>query len=90
MSPIALVGQTITICPCEPGSPPATVITGAMSTFVENLPVARGGDLVSCPAVIIARTLNVFVENQPIALVGDIHTCGGNLINGSISTFMGV
>ena len=68
------------------------IITGALRTNVNGLPVARMGDLHSCPTPghgvtpIITGSLTTITEGQPAARVGDMTGCGAVIVAGSVDT----
>lgn len=101
MRPAARIGDlAICFCPGFPCGicPPGVIVTGSPNTFVENLPVARIGDIATnccgcsgaclCPNVIIGGTPRVFVNMRPMAGLGSPITCG-LVIGFAVRTYIG-
>jgi len=68
------------------------IITAAIKTVVNGIPVARMGDLSSCPipfhgvTPIVTGSLTTVTEGLPNARVGDMTGCGAVIIAGSLNT----
>lgn len=68
------------------------IITGAMRTVVNGMPVARMGDLHSCPipghgvTPIVTGSLDTVTEGLPNARIGDVTACGAVIVTGSLDT----
>lgn len=69
-----------------------TIITGAVKTMVNGMPVARMGDMHACPIYghlvtpIITGSATTMVEGKPAARVGDMTACGATILAGSMNT----
>jgi len=53
----------------------ATLISGAIKTFVNGKLVIRQGDTSSHGGVVISGSTTVKIEGQPVARIGDSHSC---------------
>ncbi len=68
------------------------IITGAMRTVVNGMPVARMGDLHTCPipghgvTPIVTGSLDTVTEGMPNARIGDVTACGAVIVTGSLDT----
>lgn len=68
------------------------IITSAVRTLVNGIPVARMGDLHVCPipghgvTPIVTGSLDTLTEGQPNARIGDITACGAVIVTGSLDT----
>jgi len=68
------------------------IITGAMRTVVNGMPVARMGDLHTCPipghgvTPIVTGSLDTITEGMPNARIGDVTACGAVIATGSLDT----
>ncbi|RLB91813.1 MAG: PAAR domain-containing protein [Deltaproteobacteria bacterium] len=68
------------------------IITSAVRTLVNGIPVARMGDLHVCPipghgvTPIVTGSLDTLTEGQPNARIGDITACGAIIVTGSLDT----
>jgi uncharacterized Zn-binding protein involved in type VI secretion len=68
------------------------IITGAMRTVVNGMPVARFGDLHACPipghgiTPIVTGSLDTTTEGMPNARIGDVTGCGAVIVTGSPDT----
>lgn len=86
-APIARMGDT--------SSHGGTIITGALKTFVDGVPVARMGDLHVCPIYghlvtpIINGSPTTMVEGKPVARMGDMAACGAMIVIGSQKSIVG-
>jgi len=62
------------------------IITGAIKTIINGVPVARMGDLHICPirghgvTPIITGSLTSMIEDAPAAGLGDVTACGAVII----------
>lgn len=94
---IARVGDRTTgTCYCHPVpiNVDGTIITGSTDTFVDNLPVARLGDVVKADCghtgTIVTSSSSVFCNNLGVARLGD-QTSGcyeSTIITASTDTFL--
>lgn len=70
------------------------IITGALKSFVDGVPVARMGDLHMCPIYghlitpLISGSPTIVVEGKPVARMGDRAACGAVIIGGSQKTIV--
>ncbi|WP_275286181.1 PAAR domain-containing protein [Halomonas elongata] len=77
---VGKVGDKV-VCSCNGG--PHSIVSGAMTVFVDNVPVARVGDRTSCGATITTGLAWYLVEDSPVAINGSATSCGGHIITGS-------
>ncbi|AIR90634.1 PAAR domain-containing protein [Pseudomonas cremoricolorata] len=78
MKPIVLVGHAHS-CPLHGQG---AVETGSSATLVDDRPVARAGDRISCGAVIETGAACTIIEGRPVAREGDRTSHGGTLVEG--------
>ena len=68
------------------------IITSAVRTMVNGIPVARMGDLHVCPipghgvTPIVTGSMTTITEGSPNAKIGDITACGAVIVAGSPNT----
>ena len=68
------------------------IITAAMRTVVNGMPLARMGDLHACPipghgvTPIVTGSLDTITEGMPNARIGDVTACGAVIVTGSLDT----
>ena len=68
------------------------IITSAVRTMVNGIPVARMGDLHVCPipghgvTPIVTGSMTTITEGSPNARIGDITACGAVIVVGSPNT----
>ena len=83
--PTSIIGT-----PCTHG---AIVITGSMTRNIDDIPVARLGDLVNCPIHGINPLVSVntmtFTEDKPTSVIGSVAQCGAVVIGGSPDVLTG-
>jgi uncharacterized Zn-binding protein involved in type VI secretion len=78
MKPIVLIGHHHS-CPIHGIG---VVTSGSEITMVNNRPVARIGDSISCGAKITTGSPNFNIDGRPVAREGDSTDHGGTLIEG--------
>ena len=68
------------------------IITSAVRTLVNGIPVARMGDLHVCPipghgvTPIVTGSFDTVTEGLPNARIGDVTACGAVIVTGSLDT----
>ena len=68
------------------------IITAAMRTVVNGMPLARMGDLHACPipghgvTPIVTGSPDTITEGMPNARIGDVTACGAVIVTGSLDT----
>ena len=76
---LAKIGDKV-VCTCNGG--PHRIVSGASSVFVDDIPVARIGDMSSCGATITTGADWFEIEDSPAAINGSQTSCGGQVITG--------
>ncbi len=64
-----------------------SIVTGAASSFVNGMAIARVGDMLNCPQhgmqAITSGSAGLMVEGKEAARAGDLCACGAVLTGGS-------
>lgn len=69
-----------------------TIVTGAIMTIENGMPVCRMGDFHACPipfhgvTPIVCGSLTTITEGKPNARMGDVSACGAVIVTGSMNT----
>ncbi|GHC17689.1 PAAR domain-containing protein [Aidingimonas halophila] len=77
---VGKIGDKV-VCNCKGG--PHSIVTGATTVFVDNVPMARVGDRTSCGATITTGLAWYLVEDAPVAINGSTTSCGGYIVTDS-------
>ncbi|GHC16900.1 PAAR domain-containing protein [Aidingimonas halophila] len=77
---VGKIGDKV-VCNCKGG--PHSIVTGAKTVFVDDVPMARVGDRTSCGATITTGLAWYQVEDAPVAINGSATSCGGYIITDS-------
>ncbi|MCE8003978.1 PAAR domain-containing protein [Billgrantia ethanolica] len=76
---LAKIGDKVS-CSCRGG--PHHIVSGAPTSRVDGIPIARVGDKSSCGATITAGVSWYNVDGSPAAIHGSATSCGGQVITG--------
>ncbi|SDL64087.1 Zn-binding Pro-Ala-Ala-Arg (PAAR) domain-containing protein, incolved in TypeVI secretion [Modicisalibacter muralis] len=80
---LAKIGDKV-VCKCSGG--PHSIVSGASTVFVDDIPAARIGDRSSCGATIVTGANWFEIEDSPAAIHGSKTSCGGQVITGASVT----
>lgn len=71
----------------------ATLVSGSADRLVNNIPVCRLGDVVSCPIhginQIVSVNTTTYTDNKNTVIIGAVAACGAVVITGSPNVLTG-